>query len=586
MYLCPTGQLQEQLQTFWDASKVQIGWNGAHNSFPHITLISPFKCSNSSVENLLRSLGKTCSDFHQDFSQQSLKLEKYQSPNFLGLFVGKKDEILLRSFAHELSHSFGAHDIVSEPNSKSYHITLAYQFQSQHFAGLEDLSSAINPNADCNWEVRVYSFEERFKSHEVHKVLYAHVPREDDELELMIGDLIYVAPEDVQSSTDGWVLGTSWLTGSQGYVPKNYIKQTAETSSWTLHLCIPMSNEEISNPVAPSDIDRMFAGSSSISSSNSSLERLREINPSLKLREASDGKSLAGDVTEKVDESKVEAIETSKSKTRQVYICRHGERVDFTFGTWVPFCFDENGQYTQRDLNMPLSVPVRSTGPNSFARDSPLTRFGTLQAKILGEGMKSAGVNISYAYSSPSLRCVETCHHILEGFGLQKQCKINIEPGLFEWLAWYQNAMPDWMTTEELIQAGYNIETKYKPYISAEELQDTQESTDQYYTRNFFVTQCILQATEEHGGNILLCGHAATLDVCTRQITGGSPRKMSDMMSIVRKIPYCSVAVLEGEIQDESNKMNWRIIQPPVPPLTHSNNSRYEWSIIASDSSS
>ena len=33
----------------------------------------------------------------------------------------------------------------------------------------------------------------------------------------------------------------------------------------------------------------------------------------------------------------------------------------------------------------------------------------------------------------------------------------------------------------------------YKPYISAEELQDCQENCQQFYIRNFFVTQCALQ---------------------------------------------------------------------------------------------
>ena len=88
---------------------------------------------------------------------------------------------------------------------------------------------------------------------------------------------------------------------------------------------------------------------------------------------------------------------------------------------------------------------------------------------------------------------MQTCHSILQGLGLEKEVKINIEPGLFEWLAWYHNSMPDWMTPEELVEAGYNIEVKYKPYISADELQDTNESVEQFYTRNVFVTQCVLQ---------------------------------------------------------------------------------------------
>ena len=37
-----------------------------------------------------------------------------------------------------------------------------------------------------------------------------------------------------------------------------------------------------------------------------------------------------------------------------------------------------------------------------------------------------------------------------------------MEPGLFEWLAWYQDAMPDFMSDKELAEAGYNIELSYK----------------------------------------------------------------------------------------------------------------------------
>ena len=44
------------------------------------------------------------------------------------------------------------------------------------------------------------------------------------------------------------------------------------------------------------------------------------------------------------------------------------------------------------------------------------------------------------------------------------------------------------------------------------------ESLESYYTRSFFVTQCVLQKTEEIGGNLLFVGHAATLDACSRQL--------------------------------------------------------------------
>lgn len=90
---------------------------------------------------------------------------------------------------------------------------------------------------------------------------------------------------------------------------------------------------------------------------------------------------------------------------------------------------------------------------------------------------------------------------------------------------------------QELITSGYNVEPGYKPYISSEELHDTvQETCGQFFIRNFFITQCALQATEEAGGNVLLVGHAATLDTCSRQLVGGEPRQVNELMSIVRKV--------------------------------------------------
>lgn len=44
--------------------------------------------------------------------------------------------------------------------------------------------------------------------------MYALVPQAADELELRVGDYIYVSKESIENSIDGWVDGTSWLTGN------------------------------------------------------------------------------------------------------------------------------------------------------------------------------------------------------------------------------------------------------------------------------------------------------------------------------------------------------------------------------------
>eukprot|EP00095_Tigriopus_kingsejongensis_P011256 maker-scaffold708_size108518-snap-gene-0.14 protein:Tk11256 transcript:maker-scaffold708_size108518-snap-gene-0.14-mRNA-1 annotation:"protein ubash3a homolog isoform x2" len=484
-YLCPTGMLQDQLQTFWDASKIQIGWNGVHSSFPHMTLTSTFHCPDSQAEELIDIGRKVGLQFQEDFTNDAFNMEKYVSPNFLGLFVGKREEILLRSLSQELSQRVGSTGVQIEATTKAYHVTLAYQFAPEHLDGLGDLSNSVDPGAHCDWELRLYSYEDRIKGKDVFKVLFSHIPREEDELELMIGDYVYVSLEENANSTDGWVVGTSWLTGGTGYLPKNYIQQTAETNAWTLHLSVAMTKNQ--NPVTPMDVNHGHCRLSL--SSTSSVERAK---PVVVRSEALDGQSHVDKEVESYTSPKVSPPQKSPKsplKTpRQVFVVRHGERVDFTFGSWIPFCFDDKGKYKQRDLNMPLSVPHRVAGPQGFLRDCPLSRVGVMQARLLGEALKEAKVNFAHAYCSPSLRCVETCHHILEGMGLTHDIRLNLEYGLFEWLAWYQNAMPDLMTPEEFSNLGYNVEMGYKPFISSLELQDTDETCEEYYSRNFFVT--------------------------------------------------------------------------------------------------
>ena len=92
VYLCPKGKLQEQCQTFWDASKVQVGVNGAHKSLPHMTLTPTFVCPDENVENLVEIVREAALMLAQEFSKDPLCLEKYQSPNFFGLFVAKHQE--------------------------------------------------------------------------------------------------------------------------------------------------------------------------------------------------------------------------------------------------------------------------------------------------------------------------------------------------------------------------------------------------------------------------------------------------------------------------------------------------------------
>lgn len=111
---------------------------------------------------------------------------------------------------------------------------------------------------------------------------------------------------------------------------------------------------------------------------------------------------------------------------RKLFLMRHGERVDFAFGSWIPFSFDESGKYVRKDLNMPYVLPERKQGPKAYYKDTPLTNIGIYQATLVGQGLKDANTSIQHVYCSPSFRCIQTCDAVLQGCGRKEQLQIRV----------------------------------------------------------------------------------------------------------------------------------------------------------------
>ena len=64
---------------------------------------------------------------------------------------------------------------------------------------------------------------------------------------------------------------------------------------------------------------------------------------------------------------------------------------------------------------MPLSLPRRPSPFRVFIGDSPITEIGGCQARLTGAALAANDSIAQYCYASPSLRCIQTAHNILQG---------------------------------------------------------------------------------------------------------------------------------------------------------------------------
>ena len=70
------------------------------------------------------------------------------------------------------------------------------------------------------------------------------------------------------------------------------------------------------------------------------------------------------------------------------------------------------------------------------------------------------------------------------------------------------------------------------------------------------------------GGNILILGHAGSVEVCTRQVLGKQFRSGPDFRDIVTKVPYCGLI----KIQEDPKTKKWSVCDSPILTLTHGQN--------------
>uniref|UniRef100_H3DA38 Ubiquitin associated and SH3 domain containing Bb n=1 Tax=Tetraodon nigroviridis TaxID=99883 RepID=H3DA38_TETNG len=537
LYLRPSGPLQNQLSHFWQQSRVTCGKNKAHNIFPHITLCQFFLCSDPQVEALCEALRAAVQQWRGRFPSP-LPLELYTSSNFIGLFVEEQAADVLKQFAADFAaEATRKAEVHVEPHRKQLHVTLAYNFPSSHLPSLEKLAKGIEVKLGCDWLAVLFSRDIRFANNETLRVMYPYAPQNEDELELLPGDHIFVSPVDQGSTSEGWVYGTSLASGLSGLLPENYVSLADESDTWVFH-----GSHSFFSPGNRSSEDSFGA-----SLSFTGALHLRQV-----LR-------MGGS--------------HSRQPRRTLLVCRHGERMDVVFGKqWLSLCSDSKGRYVRSNLNMPPSLPLWGD-KRDYHMDAPITVLGTTQARLVGEALLESNTPVDHVYCSPSLRCVQTAQNILKGLQQEGKVKMRVEPGLFEWTKWVSgSSLPAWAPPADLAAAHFSVDTSYRPLVPVSKLA-VSEPYESYMSRSFQVTKDILSACRGSGNNVLIVAHASSLEACTRQLQGRSPPSPKDFIQIVRKIPYLGFC----SCQEQGDTGVWQLADPPILPLTHGPNHSFDW---------
>jgi broad specificity phosphatase PhoE len=204
--------------------------------------------------------------------------------------------------------------------------------------------------------------------------------------------------------------------------------------------------------------------------------------------------------------------------SQTVWIARHANRLDFVNPEWF----------------------------NSAKRryDPPLSEDGFIQARQLGQRLKSA--NICQIFSSPFLRAIQTANEIAEILDLQ----LKLEAGLSEWhnLDWMTETPethPQELLKKEFPRIDWNYDSRVTPrYPESEE--------EMYHRTAATAKKLVAEFTED----ILLVGHGASVLGTTKGLVKGNPVVNASLCCLVKVVSnsYGWQMELNGDVSHLSHR--------------------------------
>lgn len=156
LYACPTGQLADVIDSYFEKTKETLGPNTAHSYMPHCTLTGFFKDASEAAPTYIAALEEAISASEETKPERPVSItELLLSEKFHGL---KLEGAWLEAVAATFKQKGDSPSRNEEIRLKDWlHLSLAYNFPPEQHAPLSAIAhEMIDISLPVGWEIRLY----------------------------------------------------------------------------------------------------------------------------------------------------------------------------------------------------------------------------------------------------------------------------------------------------------------------------------------------------------------------------------------------------------------------------------------------
>lgn len=153
IYACPVGELNKQIERYFDLSRELYGANSAHKYMPHCTLTGFFNTKLDLIPIYLEALDRAYIETNDDLEIKIEQLTFKENWHGLELQCDRLKQLIANFAQTKTLEKYS-----DKLRLKDWlHLSFAYDFNSEHETQLKQLAiDTIDIKAIANWELRFY----------------------------------------------------------------------------------------------------------------------------------------------------------------------------------------------------------------------------------------------------------------------------------------------------------------------------------------------------------------------------------------------------------------------------------------------